>query len=131
MPFFLWYLGPAFGMILTVISANAAPEDFYNARGKRDPFVPLVTQTSRPVAPGLIGVESIEDISIEGIVYDPKGGSMVIVNHFLLKEGDEQEAVKILKVRPEGVLLSVNGVEGFKIQHKTEQSKKDNNEAES
>ena len=49
----------------------AAPEDLYNARGKRDPFVPLVTKETRQTASGLVGVENVEEISIEGIIYDP------------------------------------------------------------
>ena len=103
----------------------AAPGDLYNANGKRDPFVPLVTQTSRQTASGLIGVESVDEIAIQGIIYDPKNGSMVIANDALLREGEEQGAVKVLKVRPGGVLFSVNGVEAFKNQYQSDQPKKD------
>lgn len=136
--FFLWHLLTAFGMIFLVMEASAAPdevqgvgsapsspEELYNAGGRRDPFVPLVSQTTRQTASGLVGVQSIDEISIQGIIYDPKKGSMVIVNGSLLKEGEEEGAVKVLKIQTDGALFSVNGIEGFKAQYPSEQPMKD------
>ena len=122
---FLWHVCPAFGMIFFSVCAGASPEELYDAHGKRDPFVPLVTQTTRQASSGLIGVESLDEISIQGIVYDPKNGSMVIANDSLLKEGEEQGAVKVLKIEAGGALFSVNGVEGYKAEYQSEQPKKD------
>ena len=122
---FFWHVGLAFGMIFSGLPAQATPEDLYNGQGKRDPFVPLVTMATRKVASGLIGVQSVDEISVQGIIYDPKNGSMVIVNDSLLKEGEEEGAVKVLKVDPGGALLSVNGIEGYKAQYQSEQPKKD------
>jgi len=42
-----------------------------------------------------------------------------------LKEGEEQGAVKVLKIESGGALFSVNGIEGFKAQYQSEQPKKD------
>ena len=123
--FFFWLLSGAFGMIFSFRTVAAAPEDLYDAHVKRDPFVPLVTQNSRQVASGLIGVETLDEITIQGIVYDPKNGSMVIANNSVLKEGEEQGAVKVLKIESGGALFSVNGIEGFKAQYQSEQPKKD------
>ncbi len=121
----MWHVLPAFAIIFSISPAWAAPEDLYDAHGKRDPFVPLVTQTSRQIASGLIGVENIDEIKIEGIVFDPKNGSMVIANGCLMKEGEEQGAVKVLKIAKDGVDFSVNGIEGFKAQYPSEQPKKE------
>ena len=112
-------------MIFSVGPVFAAPEDLYNARGKRDPFVPLVTMSSRPTAAGLIGVESIDEIKVEGIIYDPENGSFVIVNGSVMKEGEEQGTVKVLKIEAGGAYFSINGLEGFKTQYPSEQPKKD------
>ena len=60
-----------------------------------------------------MSVETIEELSVEGIVYDPKG-SVVIVNGTVLKEGEELGAVKVLKIQENGALFSINGVESFK-----------------
>jgi len=122
---FLWNVWVAFGIIFSGSFVQAAPEELYDAHGRRDPFVPLITQTSRQAASGLIGVESLDEISIEGIVYDPKNGSVIIANDSVMKEGEEQGAVKVLKILPDGALFSVNGIEGFKAQYSSEQPKKD------
>ncbi len=110
-----------FSINLTALAAEMAPaEELYSAKGRRDPFVPLVTQTTRQVASGLLGVQGVDDVSIQGIIYDPKNGSMVIVNDSLLKEGDEEGSVKVLRIDADGALFSINGVEGYKTQYASE-----------
>lgn len=123
--FFLWILPSGFGMILTESPAQAGePEGpVYAARGKRDPFVQLVTASTRR-AEGLLGAETAEDVTVEGVVYDPKGGSVVIVSGTLLKEGETLGGVKVVKVKPEGVLFSIHGVESFKPMYPREEDQK-------
>ena len=99
-------------MISLCCCAVAAEEGLYNPHGKRDPFVSLVTTATR-VSSGLVSVENIEELNVEGIVYDPKG-SIIVVNGTVLKEGEELGAVKVLKIREDGALFSINGVESFK-----------------
>lgn len=113
---FLWILFLAFGTLLLVEGMGAADEAVYDAYGKRDPFAPIVTSTAKEAA-GLIGIDSVEDISIEGIVYDPKQGSIAIVNGAVLREQEESGAVKVLKIKTDGVLFLINGVERFKSIH--------------
>ena len=50
---------------------------------------------------------------------------MLIANGTLLKEGEEQGAVKVLKIEPGGAHFSVNGIEGFRAQYQSEQPKKE------
>ena len=90
----------------------------YDPHGKRDPFVPLVTLSSK-VSSGLLGVESIDEITVEGIVYDPKG-SIVIVNGSVLKEGEEFGSVKVVAIRPNGAEFSINGAKVFKALYQDE-----------
>lgn len=111
----------AFGMIST--RAFSAAEDLYNSHGKRDPFMPLVSLTSRE-SPGLLGVQNVEDLEMQGVVYDPKKGSIVIVNGSVLKEGEESGSVKVLKIAPEGATFLVNGVEAFKPVYEEEKKGK-------
>ena len=113
--FFFWHLSVCFGMILVVGSVAGADEQkMYDAHGKRDPFVPLVTTTMKSASSGLLSVENVDDLSIEGVVYDPSHGSIVIVNGVILKEGEELGPVKVLQIKPEGAKFQVNGMEGFK-----------------
>ena len=93
---------------------SAAEQEVYDAHGNRDPFVPLVTSTMRSSSSGLLGVDNADDLSIEGVVYDPAHGSIVIVNGAILKEGEELGSVKVLEIKPEGAKVLVNGTEAFK-----------------
>ncbi|OIO37941.1 MAG: hypothetical protein AUJ72_03490 [Candidatus Omnitrophica bacterium CG1_02_46_14] len=125
--FFLWNLLICFGMILSSLSfVNAAEQEMHNAHGKRDPFVPLVTTTMKSSSSGLLGIENIDELSIEGVVYDPGHGSVVIVNGAILKEGEELGSVKVLKISPEGARFLVNGAEGFKPIYQEESANKKN-----
>lgn len=126
---FLWILTAAFGMIfLDIFNAVASEQTLYSAKGKRDPFVQLITMTSR-VSAGLVGVETLEEIVIEGIIYDSKKGSVVIANGSVLREGEELGNVKVIKIKPDGAVFSVNGVEGYKPMYQDED--KDKNHANS
>jgi len=116
---FLWILCTAFVMISLVRNGLAAEEGFYDAKGKRDPFVPLISSSAAQRG-GLYGADSLDDLLIEGIVYDPKKGSVVIVNGTLLKEGEEQGNVQVIRIKPDGVIFTVNGIEGFKPMYKEE-----------
>ena len=123
---FLWILVGTFGIIFVDNSrADASEQALYNARGKRDPFVQLITLSSR-VSAGLMGVENLDEITIEGIIYDAAKGSVVIANGSVLKEGEELGNVKVIEIRPEGAIFSVNGIEGYKAMYSNEN--KDPNE---
>ena len=50
----------------------------YYSKGKRDPFVPLVTGTVIKSSLGLQAIETIEDVRLEGIILDPAGKSMAV-----------------------------------------------------
>ncbi len=109
--FFLWILFFTFGIIIPV--GAFADEPSYQSHEKRDPFTPLVTTSSRQ-SPGLMSIERIDDLVVEGVVYDPQKGSVVILNGTVLKEGEEIGGVKIKKIEKNGVRLVLNGAETFK-----------------
>lgn len=111
---FLWIVWGVFGMINSQY-ALAASEKLYNAQGKRDPFIQLVGIGPRQASSQILAIESLDELAVEGIVLDadPKA-SIVIVNGTVMKEGEESGNVKLLKIKSDGGLFSVNGVEGFK-----------------
>lgn len=113
---FLWILFAVFDMIfvgLVAASESQSAEPFYSAKGKRDPFVPLVTLSSREPA-SLIGVQNANEVMLEGVIYDPNGQSLALISGSLLKEGQQLGGIKVVKVKPNGVQVSINGVESFK-----------------
>ena len=122
---FLWILSFAFGIIMSGGASAAEGTGLYHAQHKRDPFVPLVGNTTRRSAAGLLGVENIDEIQIEGVMLDadPRE-SVVVVNGSMLKTGEEVGGVKVLAIRQEGAQFSVNGVEGFKPLYQDETKSK-------
>ena len=124
---FLWNLQVYFSMILVSCSTvSAAAQTTYDAHGKRDPFVPLVTTTMKSSSSGLLSVENIDELSIEGVIYDPAHGSAVIVNGAILKEGEELGSVKVLEIKPDGATFLINGMTGFKPIYQEESANKKN-----
>lgn len=101
--------------MIIACTANAAETQLYTAKAQRDPFVQLLNAGSKQAISGLIGVENIEDVRVEGIVADPDPSkSIVIVNGTVMKSGEEVGAVKVVSIGTDGATVSVNGIEDFK-----------------
>jgi hypothetical protein len=68
----------------------------YNARGRRDPFIPLLRPV--PLAPAevigkrvietLADIKFIEDVTLQGIASDHAGKKSAIINDEIIGEGD-------------------------------------------
>lgn len=112
---FLWIMIFLFGMILPLSSAQADEKQLvYDAHGKRDPFVPLV-RTGAGTADDDSGIQSPEDVNIEGVMFDPQNGSSVVANGSVYEEGQMMGQVKLVKVLEDRVILSQDGVEVVKM----------------
>ncbi len=90
----------------------------YEAKGNRDPFVPLVSETGSYVSDAY-GISGIKDIRLEGIVWDETKGSIAIINGEIVKEGQEIGSVKVLKIQKDGVIFNVDN-EAVKIDLRTD-----------
>jgi hypothetical protein len=102
---------------LTAIISNCAFADEafkYDAKSRRDPFIPLISETGG-YASDAYEASAIEDIRLEGIVWDDLSGSIAIINGEIAKEGDSLGSVKILKINKDSVIFDVNG-ESLKIE---------------
>jgi hypothetical protein len=78
----------------------------YYSEGKRDPFVPLVTGEVI-TSLGIQSVETIEDVKLEGIVFDPSGESIAVLNGEIVREGEKAYNVEIVKIYNNAVTLKV------------------------
>lgn len=80
----------------------------YNSKNRRDPFVPLVSETG-VYAPGMeMNIESVADIVLEGTMLDPSGNSLAIINGQIVKTGEQIGAFKVIKVEAARVTVSAN-----------------------
>jgi len=101
-----------FTLICSSIFSYAQTEAsfIYESEGRRDPFIPLITKEGKLlVTYGVI--TSINDVVLEGILYDPEGESIVILNDLVLKENDQVGNIKVERIEKNRVILSCKGEE--------------------
>ena len=99
------------GILITGLWAPSA-RAAYRAKGKRDPFVPLLTGDGQRLHPPGFDEEAaggIEALSLQGIVYDAHAESYAVLNGKIVREKEEIDGIRVLKIEPNAVVLSVEG----------------------
>ena len=95
--------------IVCSISALFAQEPFvYDAKGKRNPFIPLVIPNGMLMQLDKEEVSSGE-LKVEGIIYAKRGRSFAIINGNVVGVGDYVDDYQILKIEENKVTLIRNG----------------------
>ena len=96
-------------LILIVLTRlYAADEEFvYDSKGKRNPFIPLVTSTGKLLK--LDSEESSTGLLLEGIIYDDRGLSYAIVNGEVVKIGDIINDYQVIKIEKSKVIFIKEG----------------------
>ena len=75
----------------------------YHSGDRRDPFVPVTRKVAIATA--------LKGIAVEGIIYDRKGQSLVIIHGEMYKIGDTVEGQKIMAIYPNKIVASRKGSE--------------------
>lgn len=88
---------------LFIFSIAAAGEIRYDGAGRRDPFVPVLGNSAKEANGG--------EIQVEGIVYDPKGGSYALINGQVYREGESLDDSQLVKIMPDRLILTQNSEE--------------------
>ena len=93
-------------LILTFKALSFADTDFiYDAKGKRNPFIPLVTNEGRLIKLDREDEKTSSDLVVDGIIYDKQGLSYAIINAQVVGVGDYVGEYRVLKVEPDKVVL--------------------------
>ena len=95
-----------------------AQEFIYDAKGKRNPFIPLVTSGGRLLK--LDKEEGARGLSVEGIIYDERGISYAIINGEPAKTGDAVGEYQVLKIEKNKVIFIKDG-EPLELEFKKEE----------
>ncbi len=103
------FLGTACALVAAGFFSEARAE--YHPRGKRDPFVPLMAPNGQRVYPPGTDDGGLSNFVLQGIVYEPQGESYAIINDRIVREQDEIEGMKVLKIGPTFVTILSNGNE--------------------
>ncbi|MDD4899676.1 MAG: hypothetical protein PHT31_04700 [Candidatus Omnitrophica bacterium] len=88
-----------------LIGADEQPA--YNAKGRRDPFTPLVTSDGRLLKLDID--EKPSALRVEGLIHDEAGLSYAIVNGAIVKVGDAVAGYQILKIETNKVVFIKDG----------------------
>ena len=90
-----------------VFSEEEPQTVLYDAKGHRDPFVPLVRDgriVNPRAASGILPV-------LYGILWDPDGRSMALINDREVSVGDQVGAYRVEEIQPDAVVLADEGGE--------------------
>ena len=95
-------------LCLAFLTCSFSEKEFlYDAQGKRDPFIPLVTPDGR-----LLKLEQeagVAGLLLEGIIYDKNGTSCAIVNGEIVRIGDKVGEFQVLKIEERKVIFIKEG----------------------
>jgi hypothetical protein len=95
-----------FAALVSVLGAGAQEEKYaYTYQGKRDPFVSLISPAGY-----LLNLEPQDNstLQLEGVMFDPKGDSMAIINGELLRVGDTLGDVLVTGIEVDKVTVIKN-----------------------
>jgi len=114
----IFYFIFAFCILYFAFYGYAQEEFIYDAKGRRNPFIPLVTSDGRLLK--LKEAEALSGLLLEGIIYDKQGLSYAIVNGEVVKTGDKSGDYQVLKIEKNKVIFIKEG-EPIEIELKREE----------
>lgn len=85
---------------MAIFSVALAEEFRYDKGARRDPFVPVAASDGFATGGGLDG-RSV----VEGIVFDPKGGSYAVIGGEIYREGESVKDSKLIRILPDRVIF--------------------------
>jgi hypothetical protein len=89
---------------VNLIYAQTQSESFvYDSKGKRDPFLSLVSPEGFLLK--LSSSSETSELSVEGIIYDPRGKSYAIINSEVVKPGDAIGKYELISIEKNKVVL--------------------------
>ena len=105
--------GMLFFFVLALCAGSPAAWAGYESKGKRNPFVPLLLPDGQRITPPPdeegAGPPGLSSMVLQGVVYDPSGESTAIISGQLLRENEEWEGIRILKIEPNTVTIWKDG----------------------
>lgn len=96
------------GILCFALCTSFADGEFtYESKGRRNPFIPLITSDGRLLK--LEQEEGTEGLLLEGIIYDEHSLSYAIVNAEVVKVGDSVGDYQVLKILKNKVIFIKDG----------------------
>lgn len=90
--------------------APTASQPFrYDPGGRRDPFVALVREGRLTGAAAQSARKDSQSLVLGGILWDPAGGSIALINEEEVTVGGEVNGYRVVEIRSDAVVLSSGG----------------------
>ena len=100
------YFAGLFFLTQLIFSIAFAKEFRYDSHGKRDPFF-LSSKVVKTIAED---TGAVTNLKLEGVVMDPKGRSLAVVNGEMVGEGDRVGGLVVVRhITNQGVEFENNG----------------------
>ena len=100
-------------VVFGLCAGSPAAWALYESKGKRNPFIPLLLTDGQRITPPPDEEEldpmGLGSLVLQGVVYDPSGDSTVILNGQLLRENEEWEGIRVLKIESNTVTIWKDG----------------------
>lgn len=105
---------PALALWLTAGLFLFPPGAFaeYQAKGRRDPFIPLLTESGQRIYPPGYDEEvptGLSGLRLQGIVFDPKADSYAVVNGEIVRLEEEVEGFKVVRIDAVSITVAAEG----------------------
>jgi type II secretory pathway component PulC len=102
-----------FTVVLLALSVSSLrAQDFvYDSKGKRNPFIPLVTADGRFQKLESEETRKDTELKLEGIIYDKYGISYAVVDGSVVRIGDSVGDYRVLKIEEKRVIFMREGQE--------------------
>lgn len=84
---------------LVIASVSYAQEIRYDRGDRRDPMIPLIGPG------GMVQKIPSGDFNVEGIIYDPPAGSLVLINGEFYKAGDTLHNATLISIFKDRIIL--------------------------
>ena len=118
--------GPAWAAEAHAKEKEKEPDPFhYDAGSHRDPFSPLVRDGRVISAASSASFEPAKPV-LYGVLWDPKGSSIALINETEVKVGDLVGDVRVLEIRQNSVVLGNGGEQPMVLQMGVETLQRDN-----
>ena len=88
---------------------QAAAVSAYDAQGKRNPFIPLVTSDGHYLKLDDVATTDEPGLKLEGIIYDRFGISYAVVDGQVVKIGDRVGDYQVLMIKEKEVIFMREG----------------------
>jgi len=93
-------------IFFTFLGSSLAEGDFiYQSKGKRNPFIPLVSKDGQLMKLDREEEKESTDLLVDGIIYDKQGISYALVNGRVVGVGDYAGEYRVLKIENNKVVF--------------------------